>query len=187
MGKSSMYGGPEHLLVHLAGLRLSLSHPRDRASRTLLPGSPMFLLLIACTSGPTEKTPETGPPPPLNESQLSSLSMTRLKADVDYLASDELGGRTPTSYGHGLARDYIIGQLQEAGLSPAEDNEGYTLSFPMQIEERYALDENGNVVTLNAREGTNIAAMLPGSDPERMHETIVLMAHYDHLGGGSFG
>ena len=33
--------------------------------------------------------------------------------------------------------------------------------------------------------GRNVAALLPGSDPELAHEVIVLMAHYDHVGVGA--
>jgi Zn-dependent M28 family amino/carboxypeptidase len=33
--------------------------------------------------------------------------------------------------------------------------------------------------------GRNVAALLPGSDPELAHEVVVLVAHYDHVGVGA--
>jgi hypothetical protein len=44
-------------------------------------------------------------------------------------------------------------------------------------------------VEIERREGevSNVIGRLPGSDPERSREQIVIGAHYDHLGRGEFG
>ena len=36
-------------------------------------------------------------------------------------------------------------------------------------------------------EARNVAALLPGADPERAREYIIVGAHYDHLGFGGDG
>ena len=55
---------------------------------------------------------------------------------------------------------------------------------PLALRPRVA-----GAVAIARREGevANVIARLPGSDPERAHEQVVIGAHYDHLGRGEFG
>jgi hypothetical protein len=85
----------------------------------------------------------------------------RLRADVFRLASPEFEGRS--AQGARAAGDLLIDRLRQLGLAPAFDG-----SFEQEFEA-------GDLL------GRNIAAMLPGSDPDRA-DWIILSAHYDHLG-----
>ena len=120
---------------------------------------------------------------PLSDAVLDALSMDNVKAHVDFLADDALGGRTPGSVGHAAARDYIIAELEAAGLDPAGDDGGFTVTRPLSREvSRWGFDADGEVVATSATESINVAAVLPGRDSEYVSDTIVLMSHYDHLG-----
>src|SRR5580658_9206355 len=54
----------------------------------------------------------------------SRLNVEGLKADVSFLASDELEGRGTPSRGLDLAAEYVAAQFRRAGLAPAGDD-GY--------------------------------------------------------------
>lgn len=144
-----------------------------------------LLLLFACGSKDSSKVPEDSAtePAPLDDAVLDAIDLYRIQANVDLLASDDLGGRTPGSIGHAVARAHIAAELADIGLTPVGEDGAYTLPFPLELSQRrYGLDEDGAVLQIEATEGVNIAGLLPGADPDRAHETVVVMAHYDHLG-----
>jgi len=68
----------------------------------------LTLLLIACT--------RDGSPPAQADSRVS---VSRLRSDVSFLASDELEGRFTPGRGLDLAALYLETQLQAAGIAPA--------------------------------------------------------------------
>ncbi|MFT5679446.1 MAG: hypothetical protein ACI8RZ_000350 [Myxococcota bacterium] len=146
----------------------------------------LTLLLAACNgSDPidTSTSADTGTDETTADTtRAAALSMTRIKAHVDLLASDDFAGRTPGSEGHTAAREYILAELLDMGLSPigAED---YVHPFPLSLDEdRFTFDSSGAVVPIVADTGYNLAAVVPGVDPALSDEYIVLMAHYDHIG-----
>lgn len=91
----------------------------------------------------------------------------RLKAHVSFLASDSLEGRGLGTDGKILAKQYIAGQFQAAGLKPFGEDFFHHMSL---------------MVGVARIPGTNIIGYLPGNDPEISDEFIVIGAHYDHLG-----
>lgn len=144
-----------------------------------------LLLLSACNKD-KEPAPDDSAAPvsPLSEDVLDAIDLRRIQADVELLAADELGGRTPGSLGHAAARDHIVAAMADMGLEPAGDEGAYTVRFDMDLshKQRFALDEDGAVYEIEVSEGVNILGLLPGTDPARSQETVVVMAHYDHLG-----
>lgn len=107
-----------------------------------------------------------------------------MKADVVYLASDSLQGReTGTSY-ELLAADYIAKRMKESGLSP-KGNEGtyfQTFSFKQSSDphtEAAFTDEQGDGFLT----GTNVIGFIDNG----AKTTVVIGAHYDHLGMGGEG
>ena len=101
-----------------------------------------------------------------------------MKQTVEYLASQELGGRFPATVGDTLASEYIVSQLRRLKLKPVIKGKkkiGYYHDFTYgktQEEERTT---------------HNIIAVLPGKDKQLKHEYIVVGSHYDHLGMGGKG
>ncbi len=59
------------------------------------------------------------------------LSTDSMRADVKYLASDELEGRGVGTKGGELATEYIAAQLKEAGAEPAGDDGTYFQKVPL--------------------------------------------------------
>jgi len=100
-------------------------------------------------------------------------SEERLLDHVKYLASDKLQGRGLGSPGLEKAAMYIAEELKKSGLKPAGDNDGY-----FQIWQEIA-GEKDETMTLR-----NVIGVLPGKKPEFDGQSVVVCAHYDHLGLG---
>lgn len=64
---------------------------------------------------------------------LPPVSIDRIRADVKYLASDQLEGRGVGTRGEELATDYIASQFQKAGLKPAGDRGTYFQKVPLVL------------------------------------------------------
>ncbi len=91
----------------------------------------------------------------------------QLRSHVYYLASDSLLGRGFGTPQGEMAARYIAREFEKAGVEPL--NGTYFHSF------------NHRQGILNIP-GTNVAGVVPGSDPDLKEEYIVIGAHYDHLG-----
>src|SRR5438105_2738134 len=58
------------------------------------------------------------------------VSGKRIRADVQYLSSDEMAGRGVGTPGEKLATGYLAAQLQTAGVSPGGENQTYFQQVP---------------------------------------------------------
>ncbi len=108
--------------------------------------------------------------------QASAQREDAMRQAVEYLASQELGGRYPATAGDTLASAFIAGQLRSLKLKPVvreKKLKGFYQDFT------YGKDVQ--------RTTHNIIAVLPGTDKRLKHEYIVVGSHYDHLGLGGQG
>ncbi|MCW8925189.1 MAG: M28 family peptidase, partial [Xanthomonadales bacterium] len=96
----------------------------------------------------------------------------RMKADVEKLAGEAMQGRGPGSAGHEAAAEYIAEQFKAAGLEPAGDDGSYFQ--PLTIT-----GEDGKEITVR-----NVLGVIPGGNADWQDQSVVLSAHYDHLGLG---
>jgi len=99
-------------------------------------------------------------------------SRERLLAHIEYLASDELGGRGLGTRGLELAADYIAARFADIGLAPVT-NDSYRQTF------RVDAGEDGQ-----PHDVANIIGVIPGSNPAFSGQATLVTAHYDHLGHG---
>ena len=113
---------------------------------------------------------------------LDSIEIDTLRADLGFLASDELMGRDTPSEGLRHAARYIRARLERLEFVPAGD-EGYFDLYELPLAElsrghgRSGRGGKGELVELE-----NVVGLWPGSDPEVKKEVIILSAHYDHVG-----
>jgi len=133
-------------------------------------------LLAACSSSSGDDTPP-------REAALAAIDWTRMKATVDVLADDALGGRIPGSPGHAAAREHLLTELDALGLEPFGDDGTYLQTFEgAGTTDRHMLDADGAVVPSVKATGYNVVAVLRGADDALADEYVVLMGHYDHIG-----
>jgi Zn-dependent M28 family amino/carboxypeptidase len=100
--------------------------------------------------------------------------------DIRFLSDDDLAGRMTGSAGADTAAAYLARRFEEVGLQPAAG--GWFQSFTVAKEAPVAQSARvGGLV------GRNVIGLLPGHDPNLRNETVIVGAHYDHLGLGGFG
>ena len=100
--------------------------------------------------------------------------------DIRYLSDDRLAGRMTGSAGADSAAAYLAGRFEAVGLQPAAG--GWFQTFTVAKEAPVA--QHAHVGGLR---GKNVIGLLPGHDPVLRNETVIVGAHYDHLGLGGFG
>src|SRR5919112_4927455 len=104
----------------------------------------------------------------------------RLLDDIKFLTEDRLQGRSTGSAGGDSAAAYLARRFSEVGLQPAAG--GWFQSFTVGRDAPAARQgKAGGLV------GKNVIGILPGRHPVLRNQTVVLGAHYDHLGLGGFG
>ena len=101
-------------------------------------------------------------------------SRARMMETVRYLASDELAGRGFGSPGLDKAAEYIAKQFKDAGLAPAGDEKGGYFQAWNDIG-----GDTAHTATLR-----NVIGIIPGGKEEMKSQSVVIGAHYDHLGLG---
>src|SRR6476659_6917326 len=65
--------------------------------------------------------------------QEPAFSIDRIRADIKFLASDELQGRGIGSRGEDLAIDHIAKQFEKAALRPAGERGGFFQTVPLVL------------------------------------------------------
>lgn len=114
------------------------------------------------------------------ETKVKSISM---KEDVAVLANDSLNGRKTGSEGEKKAAKYIAKRFEDLGLQP-KGTDGYFQKFSYKAsknpheEAEFTSDKNDSTET-----GENVIAYLDN----KAENTVVIGAHYDHLGIGGEG
>lgn len=108
--------------------------------------------------------------------QAPNASLQQAKIDVVYLASDYLEGRETGSPGEQLAAEYIAHRFSEIDLIPKGDNGSWYQSFDFEFK------SNPHAASGEPRTGKNVVAYLDNGAAN----TIIIGAHYDHLGQGDF-
>jgi hypothetical protein len=106
---------------------------------------------------------------------------TSLKKDVYFLAADDLGGRAIGTTGEQEAAKYLAQEFEKLGLTPMGTDgffQEFTVSKPSNPHEEAVIGTDGAGVT-----GRNVVAFLD----KKADKTIVIGAHFDHLGMGGQG
>jgi hypothetical protein len=100
----------------------------------------------------------------------SEYSEERMMETVKYLSGDELKGREIGTPEIDKAADYIAQKFKQGGLIPGGDHGSYYQQWDMP----------------HSKTGMkNVIAVIPGKKPEFARESVVIGAHYDHLGLGT--
>ena len=106
----------------------------------------------------------------------------RIQEDVTFLASDKLEGRQTGTHGEKVAATYIQKRFEELGIKP-KGTEGFLQPFTFKPKtnphEEVKFDINGDGTIT----GNNVIGFLDN----KAKNTIIIGAHYDHLGFGGEG
>lgn len=116
--------------------------------------------------------------PSISFAQIAPDALRQIQVDVVYLASDLLEGRQTGTIGETMAAEYIAARFEDIGLTPA-GKDGWYLPFDF----KYSSNPHAAPGTGEALIGKNVAGIIDNG----AEQTIVIGAHYDHLGHGLFG
>ena len=110
----------------------------------------------------------------------------RLRAHLELVASDEMGGRDTPSLGLDLTSKYLAAQLKLWGATPGGDNGTFFQKIKL-VKGRVAKDQS----VVEGEEGVawtqNVVAIVPGSDAKLKSEFVAFGAHSDHVGQRATG
>lgn len=105
-----------------------------------------------------------------------------IKEDVAYLANDKLEGRQTGTEGEKIAADYLVNRFQNIGLEP-KGSDGYIQSYSFKPK----TDPHKEVEFTTNADSTITGRNVIGYINNNAKTTIVIGAHYDHLGYGGEG
>jgi hypothetical protein len=100
-------------------------------------------------------------------------SKERMVEAIKFLSSEELKGRGLGTEELDRAAEFIAEKFQEAGLKPGGDTEGSYFQVWKDLEHNLIMK--------------NVIGVIPGKKPEKAGQSVVVGAHYDHLGMGWYG
>jgi Zn-dependent M28 family amino/carboxypeptidase len=110
------------------------------------------------------------------------LTVSEVESHLRFLASDELMGRKPGTYGADIAARYIAEQFRAAQLQKLSGALDYFQEAHLILENKSDREINdGEVKSIISK---NVIGYLEGKDPRMKNEFVLLCAHYDHLGAG---
>lgn len=74
-----------------------------------------------------------------------SVEPNRMRAHIEFLASDQLRGRKPGTPGYRIAAEYVAAQFMQLGLEPGGNEDTYYQAVPLR---EYALVKNSSMIEL---------------------------------------
>ena len=123
----------------------------------------LFIFIISCSSENTYKN--------------------KMKSDVEYLSSDQLEGRSTGSKGANLAGKYIKNRFKELSIKPmGEDGYFQKFSFKPKAHPHEKITVSDSIIE-NSITANNVIGFINNNSDN----TVVIGAHYDHLGYGGEG
>ncbi len=103
----------------------------------------------------------------------SLFSASDMKKTIEFLAGPDLEGRGLGSRGIDTAADFIAEKFKEYGLKPGNENGEYLQKWEV------ISGQNGELISLK-----NVIGLIPGKNKKFTGQSVVIAAHYDHLGRG---
>ena len=140
----------------------------NRAVGALVAGAAVITMsLAACAGGPSAS------------GSAARADSTRIRRDIEFLASEALAGRATGSPGNDTAAAYAARRYAALGLQPTSP--GYRQPFTARSA---MLAHSGGPTELPTQ---NVVAFLSGTDPALRGQVVVVGAHIDHLGRSTAG
>ncbi len=162
--------------------RLAVSRPANASAP-----SPQWLAVTAMPRARTASTSVQAAP---------VVKAADVKRDIFILAADSMEGRGTGTPGGDRAARWLASEFAKAGLEVAGDSGTFLQHVPLMRSPVFtpgapsrprAVASWAAWDTLAADQrltAANVVGVLPGSDPARRHEVVLVTAHYDHIGIG---
>jgi len=121
-----------------------------------------------------------------NKEEIKQQNLAELKADVSFLASDSLEGRETGTKGEQIAAQYLVNRFKDLGLITMGDSSSFQQVFEFIPKANPHVMTSGDSLsmgmgTVKPVNGSNIIGFIDN----KAAKTVVIGAHFDHLGMGS--
>jgi hypothetical protein len=140
----------------------------------------LLVSVLACKNEPTKSGSITKEDATYKNQPITSIN--KIKEDVAYLADDKLEGRQTGTDGEKKASEYLVKRFKEMGIEP-KGTEGYLQPFSFKPK----TDPHKEVEFITNADSTITGNNVIGYINNNAKTTIVIGAHYDHLGYGGEG
>ena len=150
------------------------------------PGLTALVALAAC-GGPPPPAPAPAAAPAARALEVREQDV---REQLQALAADSMEGRMTGSAGGMRAAVYLARRLEALGVQPAGDMAFFQLvpiatdAGGRRLRLLPSLEALSELPAEQRRQSFNVVGMIPGSDPALRHETVIVGAHYDHVGIG---
>ncbi|MDR8392882.1 M28 family peptidase [Aliifodinibius sp. S!AR15-10] len=135
-------------------------------------------ILLSCCQGQQQDSPLQ----PLSV----EIEPNDIKTHITFLASDSLRGRETGTRGEAIAANYIADFFQKYDLQPLGNGGTYFQPFTVNMDNvRNPHGASSSRDSGDVRLSRNVVGMIEGR--EHPDTYIIIGAHYDHLGEGTFG
>jgi hypothetical protein len=112
------------------------------------------------------------------------IPVSNLKKHIETLASPEFEGRGTGEKGEKKAYKYLSAELKKMGVKPFPANKkSYLQPFEFELKLMDPNNPHGEMVSKGNIKGSNVVAWIDNA----AQYTVVIGAHYDHLGTGGLG
>lgn len=154
--------------------------------------APVLAALLLAAGACATAAPSAGPAAAGGEPRTR---LEDVRAELFALSADSMQGRFTGSEGMWRAARYLSAQLRALGVEPAGDD-GYYQRMPIVWTSRQGhrmprlLQAWADTVPLPAADrgvAVNVVGVIRGSDPTLRGRTVLVDAHYDHLGTSTEG
>ena len=115
------------------------------------------LFLIATLIGSVTGSVVIGQEAEVEKADLNKARLDQISHDIEYMSSDEMGGRQPGTPGIQLCEDYIVAEYKKAGLKPLENG---TYLQPMEVDQTRTVDKEETALTLKGPKETKLKLTL---------------------------
>lgn len=165
----------------MIGLRIRRGKKASRLTATVRRLLPAIAVAAGCSA--QQPTLATAP------ARSDAISESRIRDFLSKLADDSMEGRKTGTRGANKAAAFIAREMKSIGLEPAGDS-AYFQKVPFAAGGRRGITLLESLKDLDTIPATsriisyNVIGMIKGSDPAMRDQTVVIAAHYDHLGIG---
>lgn len=114
-------------------------------------------------------------------SGLSEIQYKNIINDIEVLSADDMEGRKVGTEGERKAAAYISNRFKTMGLDTMDKNDGYYQHFSVDKT------DDPHMASSTMEDSVTSGINIVGYIDNQAEHTIILGAHYDHLGYGGFG
>jgi len=116
-----------------------------------------LIATLICSVSFGQESAVVDPPTEQAAPKLDQKALDQVSYDIEYMSSDEMGGRKPGTPGIQLCEDYIVEEYKKAGLKPLENG---SYLQPLDVGRARSVNKDETALTFKGPDDTNLELKL---------------------------